>query len=302
MPINLDNISFYSAPAQAVRPSAARSPFRQTLGPSCSTVGRTSIPPSDDTTTTLDQNKGHSDENSVASYQFFPEVDIDGKVNSKDMTYLRIDGCPASGDMGHSPAKKPVAVDFNTRENSSETAAWSANCLPVPFPSLPAGAFAAAMFPSHPDSGPQAASNTADPALLQKSTENASTVSLETPVPESAAPYNEQLPQVSQAADDDFTTWLQHQQVVPSSSAEVREASESPREPAEKSGTMQSPALVEVGLPYSSLVSLGQDTPCNAEHYTRQLLSGQETPNPWPNAGGDESSLGSTDRSEPLIT
>ncbi|KAK1637330.1 hypothetical protein BDP81DRAFT_222472 [Colletotrichum phormii] len=302
MPINLDNISFYSAPAQAVHPSAARSTIRQTLGPSCSTMGRTAIPLSDGTTITADQNTSHSDKNPIVSSQSLPEANVEGKVNSKDRTYLQIERCPASGDMGHSPAKKPVAVDFNTRENSPETAAWSANCLPVSLPSLPSGAFAAAMFPSHPDPGPQAANNIAYPALLQKSTENASTVSLETPVPESTLPYTEQLPQVSQAADDDFTIWLQHQQVVLSSSAEVGEAPESPRGPAEQSGTMQSPALAEIGLPYSSLASLGQDTPCHAGNYTRQLLSGPETSSAWPNAGGEEISPGSTDRSEPLVT
>ncbi|KAK1634180.1 hypothetical protein BDP81DRAFT_66640 [Colletotrichum phormii] len=287
MPINLDNISFYSAPAQAVRPPAAKS---------------TIIPPSDDTTTTPDQNTSHRDKNPIVSSQSLPEANVEGKVISKDRPYLRIERCPATGDMGHSPAKKPVAVDFNTRENSPETAAWSANCLPVSFPLLPSGAFAAAMLPSHPDPGPQAANNTADPALLLKSTGNASTVSLERPVKESTPPYTEQLPQVSQAAHDEFTTWLQHQQVVPSSSAEVGETPESPRGPAEKSGTMQSPVLAESGLPYSSLASLGQDTPCHAEDYTRQLLSRQETLNPWPNAGNNESSPSSTDRSEPLIT
>lgn len=302
MPINLDNISFYSAPAQAVRSPAARSTIRQPFGPSCSTMGRTAIPPSDDTTTTPDQNTSHRDKNPIVSSQSLPEANVEGKVISKDRPFLRIERCPATGDMGHSPVKKPVAVDFNTRENSPETAAWSANCLPVSFPSLPSGAFAAAMLPSHLDPGPQAANNAAEPALLQKSTENASTVSLETPVPESTPLYTEQLPRVSQAADDDFTTWLQHQQVVPYSSAEAGEAPESPRAPAEKSGTMQSPALAESGLPYSSLASLGQDTPCHAENYTRQFLSRQETPNSWPNAGGDESSPGSTGRSEPLIT
>ncbi|OHE98669.1 hypothetical protein CORC01_06120 [Colletotrichum orchidophilum] len=301
MPINLDNISFYSAPAQAVRPSAARSTTRQTLGLSLSTMGRTAIPPSDDMITP-DQNTSHNDKNLIVSSQSLGEANVEGKVNSKDRTYLRIERCPASGDVGHIPAKKPVAVDFNTRENSPETAAWSANCLPVSLSSLPSRVFAAAMFPSHPDPGSQAANNTADPALPHKSTKNASTVSSETPVPESTPPYTEQLPLVSQAADDDFMTWLQYQQVVPSSSAEVGEAPKSPRRPAEESGTMQSPALAESGLPYSSLASLGQDTPCHAENYTRQPLFGQETPNPWPNAGGEESSPGSTDRSEPLIT
>lgn len=302
MPINLDNISFYSAPAQAVRPPAARSTIRQPLGSSCSTMRRTAIPPSDDTTTTPDQNTSHRDKNPIVSSQSLPEANVEGKVISNDRPYLRIERCAATGDMGHSSAKKPVAVDFNTRENSPETAAWSANCLPVSFPSLPSGASAAAMLPSHPDPGPQAANNTADPALLQQSTQNASTVSLETPVKESTPPYTEQLPQVSQAAHDEFTTWLQHHQVVPSSSAEIGEAPESSRGPAEKSGKTQSPALAECGLPYSSLASVGQDTPCHAENYTCQLLSGRETLNPWPNGGGDESSLGSTDRSEPLIT
>ncbi|KAK1688950.1 hypothetical protein BDP55DRAFT_726296 [Colletotrichum godetiae] len=195
MPINLDNISFYSAPAQAVRPPAARSTIRQPLGPSCSTMRRTVIPPSDDTTTTPDQNTSHRDKNPFVFSQSLPEANVEGKVISNDMPYLRIEHCPATGDMGHSPAKKPVAVDFNTHENSPETAAWSANCLPVSFPSLPSGAFAAAMLPSHPDPGPQAANKTADPALLQQSTQNASTVSLEIPVKESTLPYTEQLPQ-----------------------------------------------------------------------------------------------------------
>ncbi|EXF84617.1 hypothetical protein CFIO01_11753 [Colletotrichum fioriniae PJ7] len=302
MPINLDNISFYSAPAQVVRPLAARSTIRQTLSPSSSVMGRTAIPPSDDTTTTLDQDKSHSDKNPIVSSQSLPESNVEGKVNSKERPYLRIERCPASGDMGHSSAKKPVAVDFNTRGNSPETAAWSANCLPVSLHSLPSEAFAAAMFPSHPDPDPQAANNTADQALPQKSTKNASTVRSETPAPERTPPNTEHPPQVSQAADDDFTIWLQHQQVGPSSSAEVGEAPESPRGPAEKSGTMPSPALAENGLPYSSLASVGQDTPCHAEDCTRQPLSGQETPDPWPNVGGEESSPGSTDRSEPLIT
>ncbi|KAK1690440.1 hypothetical protein BDP55DRAFT_628110 [Colletotrichum godetiae] len=302
MPINLDNISFYSAPAQAVHPSAARSTVRQTVGPSCSTVGRTAIPPSDDTTTTLDQNKGHSDGNSVASYQFFPGGNVEGKVNSKDRTHLRIDRCPASGDMGHSPAKEFVAVDLEMRENPSQTAAWSADCLPVSVPSLPPGVFAAAMFPSHQDPSSEDANDTANPAVPQKSTKNTSTVRLETLVPDSTPPYTEQLPQGSQAADDDFTAWLLHQEVVPSSIAEVGEALESPRGPAEKSSTTQSPALAETGLPYSSLASLGQEMPCHAEISARQPLSGQETPNPWPNPGGDVVSPGSTDRSGLLIT
>ncbi|KAI3545675.1 hypothetical protein CABS02_09213 [Colletotrichum abscissum] len=302
MPINLDNISFYSAPAQAVRSLAARSTTRQTLSPSCSVMGRTAIPPSDDTTTTPDQIKSHRDKNPIVSSQSLPQSNVEGKVNSNDKPYLRIERCPGSGDMGHSSAKKPVTVDFNTRENSPETAAWSANCLPVSAHSLPSEAFTAAMLPSHPDPGPQAANNTADQALPQKSTKNASTVSSETSAPESSPPYTENIPQVSQAADDDLTVWLQHQQVVPSSSAEIGEASESPRGPAEKSGTMPSPALAESRLPFSSLASVGQDTPCNAETYTRQPLSGQETPDPWPNVGVEESSPSSTDRSEPLIT
>ncbi|KAK2006142.1 hypothetical protein LZ32DRAFT_109668 [Colletotrichum eremochloae] len=300
MPINLDNISFYSAPAQAVRSSAARNTKKQTLDPSCLTMRRTPIPSSDATTTGSDETTSHSDKKSILSSQSLAEATFHDTVTPKDTSYLRIEYRRASGDMDHSPAKKPVVVDFDKRENSPEPAAWSANCLPVSLPSLLSEGFDAAMFPSHP--GPQAAKNTADPAIPQNSTKNASTVSLETPAQETTPPYTEQLPQVSQAADDDSMTWLQHEQSLPSSDAQVGEASESLRGTAEKSGTMQRPAVAESGLPYSSLVPLGQSTSYHTEKYTRQLISEQETPNPWPNAGGGESGPGSTDRSELLVT
>ncbi|KAK2035801.1 hypothetical protein LZ31DRAFT_620675, partial [Colletotrichum somersetense] len=109
----------------------------------------------------------------------------------------------ASGDVDHSPAKEPVVVDFIKRKNSPEPAACSANCLPDSLPSLPSKGFSTAMFPSHP--GPHAAKNTADPAIPQNSTKNASTVSLEAPAQESTPPYTEQLPQsIAELANHDY--------------------------------------------------------------------------------------------------
>ncbi|KAK2051730.1 hypothetical protein LY76DRAFT_377718 [Colletotrichum caudatum] len=296
MPISLDNISFYSAPAQDVRSSAARNTKKQTLDP-CLTMGRTPIPAPDATITGRDEITSHSDEKSILLSRS-PEATFYDTVTPKDKSYLRIECSRASGDVDHSPAKKPVVVDFNKRENSPEPAAWSTSCLPVPLPSLPSEGFDASMFPSHP--GSQAAKNTADPAIPQNSTKNALTVSLETPAQESTPHYAEQLPQVSQAADNDSMTWLQHEELLPSSDAEVGEASGSSRRTSETSGTMQRPAVAECGLPYSSFAPLSQDAPYCTENHTSVIL-GQETLNPWPNVGDGESRPDSSDRSEPPI-
>ncbi|OHE94865.1 hypothetical protein CORC01_09784 [Colletotrichum orchidophilum] len=300
MPINLDNISFYSAPAQVVRPSAANGTIRQTLGLSCSKTGRAAISSLDDTTTARDEITSQSDKKPIVSSRSLSEATIHDTVTPKDTSYLQMERCPASGNMGHGPAEELVAVNLTTHDNSPGLVAWSANDLPASLPSLPSGNFAVTMFPSHP--GPQVAENSTDPGLPQHSTEIASVVTFETPPEETAPSYTEKLPQRSQAANNDFITWLQRQQVVPSSSGEAGETSGSPRRTAEKFDTMQRPSLTELGLPYSSLAPPGQDTPYRTENYIRQLISGQETLNPMPNVDGSESSPGSTNQSEPLLT